>query len=256
MSVVFPFVWVFRVATRSVTSYTSNPSSFGGGFTLSNFSTAWHAGSLGQAFVRTLETVPAGALLATLLASLAGFAFAKLDVPLRRVLLGGIVAMIAVPLPAIIIPLLQLGIKWHYVNSYFGLVLVFCAFGTPWSTFFFYSYFHSLPDVLIDCARVDGAGDISLFWRVALPLARPAFVTAFVINILVAWSNLLLALVLLPDPTKRLLILSVSTLAGQYTTGGPVEAAGLLIASAPIALLFVATQRFLRAGMLGGAVKG
>lgn len=256
LTVILPFMWVLRAATRTHAGYLKYPAGFGGGFTLHNFEAAWQAGAMGPAFLHTLIAVPTGALLATVVAALAGFGFAKLDMPLRKTLLGIVITGIAVPLPAVIIPLLEVGLRWHYANSYAGLIFAFGAFGAPWATFFFYSYFKSIPDTLVDAARIDGCTEIGLFRRIGLPLARPALATVIVLEILGAWANLLLPLVLLPDPTKQMLIVNVLSLAGQYDSGGPVEVAALLILVAPILFLFACSQRFLRAGIFGGAVKG
>jgi ABC-type glycerol-3-phosphate transport system permease component len=255
LTVVFPLGWVVRLATRPEESYLADPSGLGGGFTFQNFSEAWTTGDLGQTTLNTLRVVPAGALLATLVAVLAGFSFAKLNPPAKNLLIAFVVLAIAVPLPAIIIPLFEQGLRWHFTNSYLGLVLVFGALFAPWGTYFFYSYFHSVPDGLIDSARVDGATELRLFTRIALPLAKPAIATVLVINVLAQWSNLLLALVMLPDPEKQTVIVSIALYSGQYRTGGPVMAAGMLIAALPMILLFAAGQRYMRAGAFAGAVK-
>jgi multiple sugar transport system permease protein/raffinose/stachyose/melibiose transport system permease protein len=200
--------------------------------------------------------VTLGAAVATCVAALAGYAFAKMDLPFRRTALAIVIGAIAVPLPAIIIPLLIVGLNWHYANNYAGLVLALGALGAPWATYFFYSYFRGVPDGLLDCARVDGATEFGVFMRVALPLAGPALATVFVLQILSGWGNLLLPIVLLPDPTKTMAIANVLNLSDAWTQGNPTQVAGLLIFAAPILCLFYCSQRFLRTELFAGALKG
>lgn len=255
ISIAFPLAWVLRVATKTAEAYTRYPDGIGGAVTFSNFVNAWHEGSLGPALAHTLYSVPLGAVMATAVAAPAGFAFAKLEVPLAKVLFGCVVAAIAVPLPAIIIPLFNEGLRWHYTNSYVGLAVVFAALYSPWATYFLYSTYRGLPDALVECARLDGAGNLGVFLRVAVPLSAPALATVFAFNFLAQWSNILLQLVLLPSPGRQTMLLSVSAFSGQYGTGAPVVAAGYLEAALPLIVLYSLLQKFVIRGIYGGALK-
>jgi ABC-type glycerol-3-phosphate transport system permease component len=117
------------------------------------------------------------------------------------------------------------------------------------------SYFRGLPDELIESARIDGARIDQVFVRVAVPLARPAVVTVLLINVFVQWSELVLALVLLPDADKQTATVAIATFSTQFRTGGPLTAAGIIIVSAPIFVLFLLGQRSLRTGLLAGGLK-
>jgi raffinose/stachyose/melibiose transport system permease protein len=251
--VLFPFAWVLRIATRPQSSYLGNESGLGGGFTLSNFSKAWTVGSLGSGFLNSIVIVPAGALLATLLAVCAGYGLAKLKPHGTRVMLLCIGAAIAIPVPAIVIPIFDLALRLGMVDSRAGLSLIFGVIFAAWGTMFMYASFQALPDVLLDGARVDGAGELGSFVLVAIPLAIPSIMSCLFINCFAQWSELLLSLVLLPN--HQPVSVGIALYQSQFRTGGPLTAAGQIMVALPVLILYFFAQRFLRRGTLGGAVK-
>gem|GEM_PF-55700 len=256
LAVAFPILWVTRLAFKPPEDYIGAPGSLAGGWTLSNFSDAWTIGHLGDGLLNSLLIVPLGAFIATAVGALAAFALAKLRMPGRRLVLPLIVALVAIPLTAIAIPLFDQGLQVGYTDSRLGLSLVYGALFASWGTLFMYSYFQSLPDELIDSARVDGANLLQMFLRIGLPLGAPAIATVFVMDVLVQWNELIIALVSLPDESKQTVTVAVATFSTQFRSGGPLTAAGVLIAALPVILVYFVGQRFIRAETLGGAIKG
>jgi ABC-type glycerol-3-phosphate transport system permease component len=255
LSAIFPLAWVIRVAVKPPDNFIGDPSGLGGGFTLQNFSDAINSGGLRAGILNSIEIVPLGSLGATALATIGGFALAKLDVPLRRLWLAVIAAAIAVPLPAIIISLFDQGLSFGYTDSRPGLSLVYAGIFSSWGTYFMYSYYTNLPQALLDSARVDGASDLQTLLRVAVPLAKPAIATVLVINVFIQWSDLILALVMLPESSMQTATVKVALYSTQFRSGGPAQAAALLIASIPVFAIYFAGQRFIRAGTFAGGVK-
>jgi ABC-type glycerol-3-phosphate transport system permease component len=254
-AVVLPLLWTVRIALKPLDAYTGNPSGIGGGFTFGNFSSAWTAGQLGEGFKNSFLIVPAGALLATTVATLAGFALSRLQVPARKLFFIAIVLGIGVPIPAIALPLFDENLRLGIVDWRLGLVLVYGGIFASWGTLFMAAYFGNVPASLIESARLDGATTFGVFRRIALPLAIPAIASVFVINFFIQWAELLLALVLLPSEGKKTVTLALAAFSTQYRTGGPTSAAAALMAAVPIFVLFGVSQRFLTRGLLTGAVK-
>ena len=250
-----PLVFVLRIATESSLAYALDPGGFFAPITLVNFGRAWRIGNLGRGFVNSLEIVPAAALLATAVATLAGFALAKLQVPVRRFVLTLLVVAICVPVPAIVFPLFIDGLSHGYTNSKPGLSVVYASVTLAWGTWYLYSYFQSMPDSLLESARVDGAPIWRIFLHVALPIGMPAIGTLFVFNVFFLWSDLLLAVVMLLSPNDQTVTVGTALLDSQITLDAPLKAAGVLIAVAPNAILFLAAQRVLRKNVLSGASK-
>lgn len=254
-AVIVPLLWSLRVALRPVESWIGDPSGLAGGVTLHNFADAWNAG-LGHALLNSLTIVSIGSVIATSLAALAGYGLAKEEMPGKSFVVALSVATLVVPLASLAIPLFDQALQFGLLDSRPALGLMYGGLFAGWGTLFLRAYYQSLPDELIDAAKVDGAGSWRTFRSIALPLAGPAIATVLVLNIFIQWSELLLALVMLPTTGHQTASAVLAQLSTQFRAGGPLTAAGLFIMVAPIAIAFVVSQRWLRAEVFGGAVKG
>ncbi len=260
LSVTLPLLYVLRIALERlpaarVDAQLTVPTHIGpsAGFTFQNFTDAWSSGGLSDAFLTSLEVVPLGAAIATLLATLAGFAFAKLPVPGRRTLAVVFACGLAVPGPVIAVPLISQGVRLGYINSTLGLAICYGAIFSIFGTLYMAAYFTDLPDSLLESAALDGCNPMQSFRWIVMPLAVPAIAAVFVLNILLQWAELLLALVLLPK--RHTASVAVATFQNAYATGGPSLAAASILSALPVVVVVVACQRFLRSGMHAGAVK-
>jgi ABC-type glycerol-3-phosphate transport system permease component len=256
IAVLFPLIWVVRVATKTEDGFIADPASLGGGFTLDNFRRAWDAVDLGGAILDSLSITLPGAALATFVGVLAGYAFAKLPVPARRLLMVLAVGGLTIPIAALVIQQFDQALVLGYLDTRWGVVLVYGSFFASWSSLFFFSYFKDLPGDLLEAAALDGASASRAFWAVALPLAAPAVAVGFVLNVFLQWSELLLGLILLPGGDVTTAMTAIATFSTQFRTGGPLTAAATVIVALPIFLLFIGAQRYLRTEIFGGSIKG
>ncbi len=117
------------------------------------------------------------------------------------------------------------------------------------------TFFRTLPKELFEAARMDGAGDFLILWRIVLPLSLPALLTLVVVNALYVWNDLLIAVLFLQDDAKRTLMAGISVFQGRYESQIPLVMAGMVIASAPMMILYVAFQKYFIRGLMAGAVK-
>jgi ABC-type glycerol-3-phosphate transport system permease component len=255
LTIVVPLIWVTRIALKPAEAYIGDPAGWGGGFTFDNFREAWNVGHLDTAIVNSLAIVPLGALGATILGTLAGFALAKLDFAGKRVVWACVLVALTMPLAALALPIFDVALRFDYINSRLGLSLIFASLFASWGAVFMYSYFRGLPDELLESARVDGASLLRAFLTIAVPLALPAIATTFFLNVFIQWSELILSLVILPDGDKQTLTLAVAQFGSKFRSTGPLQAAGMLIAAAPILLLFLVAQRWVRAETFSGGVE-
>jgi raffinose/stachyose/melibiose transport system permease protein len=256
VAVLFPLAWVLRVATKTEQGFIADPASLGGGFTLDNFGTAWAAVDLGGAIIDSLSITLPGAALATFVGVLAGYAFAKLPVPVRPLLLALAVGGLTIPIAALVIPQFDQALELGYLDTRIGLIVVYGAFFASWSSLFFYSYFRDLPDDLLEAAALDGASAVAAFRRIALPLAAPAVAVGFVLNVFLQWSELLLGLIMLPGGDVTTAMTAIASFSTQFRTGGPLTAAATVIVALPIFMLFLVAQRWLKTEIFGGSIKG
>lgn len=193
-------------------------------------------------------------LLTVLLASLAGFAFAKYEFVGKRALFALTLITLTIPFEVTIIPLFQLMVNIHWLNTYQSVVVpsALNAFGV----FFMRQTMLAVPSELLDAARIDGATEFGIFWRIALPLARGGLAVLALLSFLNAWNEYLWPLIALRSPDKFTLPIGLATLSGLYKVEWGMIMAGAVLTTLPILAIFVWTREHLISGLTTGAVKG
>jgi ABC-type glycerol-3-phosphate transport system permease component len=221
-----------------------------------NFSEALKGGEFAT-WLKNSVILTGGAVIAsTIVAALAAFAIANMRFRGREVLLSLNVALMVVPPVVMLIPLFIQFTELGLVSTYRGVILIYAGLTAPFSVYLLASFFRTLPNELFESATIDGAGHLRILWSVVLPLARPALVTLIIVNSLWVWNELLVALVFLPDEQLKTLMVGVTLFQGRYSLNVPVLMAGMLVASTPMALLYLAGQRYFIRGLTAGALKG
>lgn len=163
---------------------------------------------------------------------------------------------IMVPIRLAIIPLFVMMRDLRLLDSLASLVLVYAASGLPSAIFILTGFFRALPQDLDNAARVDGAGEAAILFRVLLPLARPALAIVTVYNIIPIWNDFFFPLVFIHAERLKTLPLGLTVFFGQYATNWAALFAGLTLSAAPVLLLYVVmSQQFIK-GLTAGAVKG
>lgn len=256
LAAIVPLIYVVRIGLQPPDDFTADPLGTKSGFTLSNFGRAWGDGGVGHSFINSVSIVPIGALLATAIGTCAGFALSKLPVPGGKAVFAGIAIAIAIPLPAIALPLFSEASSLGIANQRLGLSLIYGGIFSAWATIFMRGYFQDFPETLLEAARIDGCSYVRVFAFIVLPLAVPAIAAVFVVNLFIQWGELLLALIMLPNPSQHTVSVTVGSLATDLVGAGPVTAAAAVLAALPVIAVFLASQGFLQTGMRSGAVKG
>jgi ABC-type glycerol-3-phosphate transport system permease component len=167
-----------------------------------------------------------------------------------RVLLVGTMAL---PPPVFIIPLFVILSDRGLTSNLVVLGVVYAAWSSGFGLYLLYTFYRGLPPELLEAARVDGASTLQLFLRVILPLSRPAIATLAALTFLWSWSDLLIAVVLVREPSSRTLTVAAALLSDQYATNTTRNAAGVLIALLPMLLAFLVAQRYIARGIVAGA---
>jgi arabinogalactan oligomer/maltooligosaccharide transport system permease protein len=182
--------------------------------------------------------------------ALSRFAFFGADATLKGIILSQM-------FPGVVssIPIYWLLHQTGLLDSRSGLVLVYATSSVPFCAYALKGWFDTLPQDLLDAARMDGAGHLRIFWQIALPLARPALAITFLFAFMGAWSEFILAQTFLSSPENLTLPVLLRSYVGQYDADWRAFAAGSLIVSAPILALFYALQKHLVGGLTSGAVK-
>ena len=206
------------------------------------------AHALSSSFVISAETT-----LVTLTVSvLSGYAIARLDFPGRRLVLGAVVATLAIPVFALVAPLFRLMVSLRLMGTSFGLVLIYTSALAPLATWMFYSYCRDIPRGPEEAALVDGCTRPQALVRIVLPQVRPGIAALSAIVFLGAWSQFLIPLLFAPTAANKPVTVLITEFAGRYTGNEPLVAAAGVVALVPPALLALSVSRHIR-GMLQGA---
>ena len=229
-------------------------------YTLENYRQALAPGtsaSLSQYFINTIViTIPA-VLLPLFLASLAAYAFAWMPFPGRDALFVAVFALQIVPLQVALIPLLDRYVKFGLGASYWSVWLSHTIFALPLATFLIHNFMRELPAELMEAARVDGAGHVTIFFRILLPLLTPALAAFGIFQFLWVWNDLLVSLVFLGGtPDVAPITVRVAELSGSRGSAWYLLSAGAFISMFVPVAVFLALQRYFVRGLLAGGLKG
>ncbi|ACI58005.1 binding-protein-dependent transport systems inner membrane component (plasmid) [Rhizobium leguminosarum bv. trifolii WSM2304] len=206
------------------------------------------------ALVNSVITSAGATLLCVAISSLGAYAFARIRFPGRNALFGLVVATLAIPAYAVLIPLYQIMIKMHLVDTYVGVALIYVSAYLPLSLWLLRSVFDALPLALEEAAQLDGAGRLYIFFKIVLPLAGPGLTAAAILTFLGAWGQYLVPLIFSPQATKPLTVLIPEFVTKNFIDYGLITASGSIAIVVP-AVVVIFLNRYLVSGLLAGSVK-
>jgi raffinose/stachyose/melibiose transport system permease protein len=194
-------------------------------------------------------------LLSTAVSCLAAYAIACMEFKGKETLLALSTSLMAVPPVVMIVPLFVLYTQLGLISTYQGTIIIYAGLITPFSVYLLATFFRTVPKELFESARMDGAGPFLILIKIVLPLSLPAIVTLIVVNSLYVWNDLLIAIIFLQDDAKRTLMAGISVFQGRYNNQVPLTMAGMVIASAPMLILYIVFQKQFIRGLMAGAIK-
>lgn len=255
---VTPLIWMVSTSFKPLHEiYTYPPTIIPETFTTVNYTRlgtdwpfwSWYGNSLLVALLSTVAVL--------FFTSLAGFGFAKYRFKGSRVLFVLLLGSTMIPFQLILVPLFIFMSRLGWTNSYWCLIVPFMAPAV--GIFLMRQFLLSIPSELIEAARIDGASEFGIYWRVILPLARPALAAQGVLTFLGSWNSFLWPLSVLHSQTAMTLPVGMAAMVGGVTAGreppiGPSMAAATLV-TIPVILIFVAVQKQYIAGLTAASVK-
>ncbi len=253
---VAPLMLAWFTAFKSAEQQLINPYGLPIPPTLENLKEAWTVGRFGIYFKNSVIISVADVIGMVIVASLAGYAFARLQFPGQKILLYGLLIGLTIPVAAIIIPLYLTMRDFRLLNTYGSVIIADIALAAPIFVFIMRAFFKDLPSELDDAARIDGANEFQIFWQIMLPLAKPGLLTVALLEFLWSWNDLLLPLVFLVSDELRTLPVGMLFFQGRFTIDYGLMSAGVLIISLPVTVLFLIFQKDFVKGLASGALKG
>jgi ABC-type glycerol-3-phosphate transport system permease component len=206
---------------------------------------------LGNTVLLTIASV----IVCLLLAGLAAFAMSKMKFAGRSFTLSSIIALMVMPVIVMIIPLFVSFGKLNLNNNYLGVIIIYVGVLLPFNIYLLYSYFVTVPNSILDSARIDGCNNFQIFFRIMIQLARPAFMALLVVDVLWVWNELIISLIFLQKEHLRTLMVGLTLFQGRFTRDVPLIMAGLFTGIIPILILYIFTQRYFVRGLVAGSIK-
>ncbi len=257
---VLPLVWLLTSATKSVGDFSTTSA-----FEFADWNLWTNLGDLFAeedgiflSWVRnSLLYAGLGSLLGSLICAACGYAIAKLDFPGRRLLFAVTLTGVLVPTTALALPLYLLATELRVVDTFWAVFIPLLT--NPFGVYLARAYAEAaVPDEMLEAARLDGAGELRIFFTIVLPMMRPGVVTILLFQFVGIWNNFFLPLVMLTDPELFPMTLGLyqwNTRVTQFPDYAPLVITGSLLAVVPLVLAFLVLQREWRSGLATGSVR-
>jgi multiple sugar transport system permease protein len=250
-----PLVWMVSVSFMAAGEASSSPPPLlPREATLDNYRQLFARTSMGRGFVNSLLLATAATVLSLVFNVSAGYAFAKLHFAGRERIFRTLLGALIIPAQVGMIPLFLLLKSMGLVNTYLGVLLPLVA--NVFGIFLVRQYALSIPDEMLEAARIDGAGEFRLFWSIVLPTLGPILVTLAIFTFLGSWNDFLWPLIVLTDDTHHTLPVALASLTREHVQDSELMMAGGVITVLPVLVLFLVLQRYYIQGLLAGSVKG
>jgi multiple sugar transport system permease protein len=210
--------------------------------------------NIGRAFLSSTIVATMVTVSSVLFGSMAGYAFAKLRFGGRERMFGFLLTAIIVPPQVAMLPLFLLMKNLHLVNTYWGVIIPSMA--TVFGIFLIRQFMLSVPQELLEAARIDGAGEFRIYWSVVMPLARPILATLATFMFMSTWNDFMWPLIILSNQSHYTLPVALASLLGEHVLDVELMMAGAVITVLPVLIVFLVLQRYYIAGLMAGSVKG
>ncbi|MHB8280934.1 MAG: carbohydrate ABC transporter permease [Candidatus Humimicrobiaceae bacterium] len=250
-----PIFWVFSLSLRSKRD-ALQAMFFTKDLHFENYVKAWQTFGFSKLYLNSLIVTVLSVFITLVIASLAAYSFSRLRYKGSNIIFYMLLLGMMIPPAAIIIPLFVIMENLKLYNTLFSLIFSYIAFGLPIATLILRGFFMSIPPELTEAARIDGSTEIGTFFRIIIPLSKPAISTVVIFLFMQNWNEFLLGLVLLKDKILYTLPVGVAIFVGQWDSPWELVAAGVIIASIPIFILYLILQDQFVKGLTAGAVKG
>ena len=255
--VIVPFLWVVLSSFKTTKEILASPFSLPAHWRFENYAHAWTDAGIRQFFLNTVIVVSVALVLVMLLGAMCAYVLARFTFPGSRSIYYLMLAGLTFPIFLAIVPLFFILKNIGLINTLPGLIMVYVAFALPFTVFFLYAFFRTLPDDVYEAALIDGAGEWKTFFRIMLPMARPGIAAVAIFNFLGLWNQFLLPVALNTDQSKYVLTQGMASFASQagYAVDFGALFAAVVITVVPVLIVYVIFQRRLEGSVSRGTFR-
>ncbi len=250
-----PFGVLFLNSFKSMREIYLKPFQMAENFSLNNYIQAWKKADLGSAYLNSIvvSVVSIGGVL--LFSSMLAFMISRYRFKFRRFIYIYIITGLALPARLAVIPIYVTLNQLNLVDTRIGLIMVYIATGTAFATFIIKGFMDSIPIEIEESARMDGASPWTIYWRIALPLTKPALVVVGLVNFVNVWNDFFFPLIILSSRSKETVPLAISVFFGEFSNQWHLIAAALTMSIIPIMIIFFIFSKNFISGITQGAIK-
>jgi multiple sugar transport system permease protein len=255
VTMILPFVWMISTSLKQLSEvFVFPPSLFGEKIQWANYMRISDRFPFDIYFMNSVKITVTVVIAQLLTSSMAGFVFARLRFRFREPLFGLYLATMMVPAQVTMIPNFIIMRYYNLIDTHWSLILP--ALVSAFGTFLLRQFFLTIPVSLEDAAKMDGCTPFGVYWRVFIPLSKPAMATLGVFVFMGTWNDFLAPLVYINTQSKMTLPLGLSAMQGMYSTDWPVLMAGTVITVLPLIVIFLLAQDFFIKGVTLSGLKG
>lgn len=251
----FPLLWMLSASFMpSGEASTFPPPLLPSAPTLEHYRALFERADMGRYLLNSAAVATAVTLVSLFINSLAGYAFAKLRFQGREKVFRSLLAALVIPAQVAMLPLFLEMRALGLVNSYAGVIVPAAA--SIFGIFLIRQFALSIPESLLEAARIDGATEFEIYWRIAMPLMRPVLVTLALFTFMGSWNDFMWPLIVLTDDDLYTLPVALATLTRERVQDNEFMMAGAVVTTLPVLVVFLALQRHYVRGIMLGGVKG
>lgn len=254
---IFPLYWLVSFSLKDNTEiFQGNMIGLPKVWRFENYSTAFMGGNVGQYLLNSIIVTGISIAIVVSAALMASYALVRMRWKWRKSTQLIFIMGITVPIHAALLPIFLMLRSANLINTYWSLIIPYAAFAIPMAIMICSGFIGGIPKEMEEAACIDGCNIYTTFFRIIVPLMRPAVATIAIFTFLQTWNELMFAVVFISDPKYRTLTVGIQSLVGQYTTDwGPIGA-GLVVATFPIIIIYIVLSRQVQDSLIAGSVKG
>jgi len=250
--VLYPLLWMAFSGFKNNAQIFGNPFALPEVWAWGNYLQAWNQGVRNYITISLLVTVASG-ICTVLVSAWTAYGLTRTRMPAKPLVVGFVLGGLMLSPTVAVIPLVKMMQALGLYNTYWALIVLYTAFRIPFSTFLIRAYMLDLPRDVDEAARIDGATESQIFWKITMPLCRPIIVSCMVLHTLFAWNEYLFAMIF--SGAQQTLPVGLTSIMAKHGTNYAVVFAAMTISALPIVLVFFAAQRYFIRGLSEGIGK-
>jgi len=255
--IVAPMLWVLMSSFKTTSQILSSPFTLPTSLTFENYISAWTSASIGSYFINTVIVVASALVIVMLLGAMCAYVLARYEFKGNRVIYYLMLAGLTFPVFLAVVPLFMTLRSFGLLNTFPGLIITYVAFALPFTVFFLYAFFRTLPQEIAEAAALDGAGPWRIFFTIMLPMAAPGLASVAIFNFLGLWNQFLLPIALNTNSANYVLSQGMASFASQagYAVNFGALFAAVVITVLPVLATYIVFQRQLQGSVSSGMLK-